>query len=129
MPTAAPQPIALIVENDPPTRALLGLGLSRLGCQVISTTDSAEVLRLLSDQHPRVLVLDTYLPQINGLDLLRQARKEHLLQDTIVVMISAMGFGEVVQQAAAAGAHTFLVKPLDVDLLVERLSSLIHQIP
>jgi DNA-binding response OmpR family regulator len=117
---------ALLVENDPAQRAIITLGLNRLGCQVTCAKGPAEVEELLS-RRPDLLVMDTYLPQVNGIDLLRQFKADHLIDDCVVVMISSFGFGEVVQQAIQAGAHDFLIKPIDVDVLIQRSRFLLER--
>jgi two-component system response regulator (stage 0 sporulation protein A) len=70
---------------------------------------------------PDVLLIDTYLPGQNGLDLIGQLNSEVLLKRTKVFFLSSLGFPEVVQKAAQIGASGFLVKPLDPDLLVTRI--------
>jgi len=118
------KPLAVVVEDDAATRSLIGLGLGRAGYEVLTTSDSSKALEILEKKKTAVLVLDTYLPQINGLDLLRRMKAERLIHGTIVIMISAYGFQEVVQQAIGAGAHAFLMKPVDIDLLLERIDQL-----
>ena len=112
--------IALVIENDATQRALITLGLARMGCSVITAKDSDDARSLLEEKHPSLLVLDTYLPKTNGIDLLHQFKSAQLLTKCVVIMISSYGFEEVVQQAIQAGAHDFLVKPIDVDLLIQR---------
>jgi CheY-like chemotaxis protein len=116
------KPLVLVVENDATTRALICLRLSRIGCQVTSAEDGIDALEKLRAQPPRVLILDTYLPRLGGLDVLKTARTEGLLQSTKVIILSSLAFQEVVQQAAQAGAHAFMMKPVDVDLLDERIT-------
>jgi DNA-binding NarL/FixJ family response regulator len=68
-----------------------------------------------------VLLIDTYLPGQNGLDLISQLTTEGLLGRTRIFFLSSMGYPEIVQKAAKLGAAGFLVKPLDPDLLVSRI--------
>ncbi len=70
---------------------------------------------------PDVLLIDTYLPGQNGLDLLGQMQAEALLKTTRIFILSSMGFPEIVQKAARMGASGFLVKPIDPDFLVARI--------
>ncbi len=120
--------VALVVESDATQRALISMGLSRMGCTVCSARDSAEARSLLEEKRPALLVLDTYLPKINGIDLLRQFKSAQLLGKCVVIMISAYGFEEVVQQAIQAGAQDFLVKPIDVDLLIQRAKMFLERV-
>ena len=124
---AAVNTTALVVENDPAQRALITLGLNRLGCTVVSAKDGIEARSMLEDCRPTLMVLDTYLPQINGIDLLRQLKAAHLIDQCPVIMISSYGFEEVVQQVIQAGAQDFLVKPINVDELVQRARGLLDR--
>jgi PleD family two-component response regulator len=81
----------------------------------------------LVQQLPDVLLIDTYLPGQNGLDLISQLNSEVLLKRTKVIFISSLGFPEIVQKAGKMGASGFLVKPLNPDLLVRRIKSCLDQ--
>jgi DNA-binding NarL/FixJ family response regulator len=90
--------------------------------------DQPSALRQNLVQHlPDVLLIDTYLPGQNGLDLISQLNSEVLLKRTRVIFISSLGFPEIVQKAAKVGASGFLVKPLNPDLLVERIQNCVDQ--
>jgi DNA-binding NarL/FixJ family response regulator len=77
---------------------------------------------------PDVLLIDTYLPGQNGLDLINQLNSEVLLKRTKVIFISSLGFPEIVQKAAKVGASGFIVKPLNPDLVVKRVESCFKQL-
>jgi DNA-binding response OmpR family regulator len=62
---------------------------------------------------------------MNGLDVLRKLKDQGDLEQTGVIVISALGYPEVVRQAAEAGADDFLVKPFDPVLLAERVKSIL----
>lgn len=81
----------------------------------------------LVQQVPDVLLIDTYLPGQNGLDLIGELNSEILLKRTKVIFVSSLGFPEIVQKAAKVGASGFLVKPLDPDLLVKRIQNCFDQ--
>jgi len=90
--------------------------------------DQPSALRLhLVQNFPDVLLIDTYLPGQNGLDLICQLNSEVLLKRTKVIFISSLGFPEIVQKAAKVGASGFLVKPLNPDLLVKRIQNCVDQ--
>ncbi|HEX2979345.1 MAG TPA: response regulator [Anaerolineaceae bacterium] len=119
--------VALLVEADPVQRDLIRLALSRLGLQVTVTTDGDRVVGMVEALHPAILVIDAFLPNRNGLEILRQLRDLGRLEETGVIFISGLGFREVVQQAVDAGAEVFLVKPVDTDLLVERARQMLAE--
>jgi two-component system response regulator MprA len=107
----------LILEPDHTLRDLMSLALRRQGFEVTLAADPADALRLLEKLAPQVLLLAGLLPQINGIDLLKYCHSRGLVEHTAVILISALGYREIVQKALAAGAADFLVKPIDVDVL------------
>jgi DNA-binding response OmpR family regulator len=115
----------LLVEDEPALRDLIALILQNLvGCRVVTAGDGEEALKSFSELHPQAVVLDILLPYMNGLDLLRKLKEQGDLDGTGVIVISALGYPEVVRQAAAAGANDFLVKPFDPEILAERVKTL-----
>jgi DNA-binding response OmpR family regulator len=118
----------LLVEDDPVLRDLISLALQRAsGYQVTAVEDGEQARELFSQLRPQVLLLDILLPRMNGLQLLAHLKEDDLLGDTTVVVISALGYQEVIEQAIAAGARDFLVKPFDVETLLERLSAALER--
>jgi two-component system, response regulator, stage 0 sporulation protein A len=116
--------LAIILEPDPLTRDLMGLTLKNMACDVLVAADGGEARRLLRQRQADLLVLDTFLPNVNGLDLLRSFQTAHLLDKTSVVVVSAFGFEEVVRQAVLLGIGAYLVKPLDVQLFMTKVQAL-----
>lgn len=114
----------LLVEDDPAFRDLLRFVLSQEPSFVIeSVTDGVEALEAIQTNKPDILVLDILLPQMNGLELLRHLHNKTSLDEIYVVVISALGFQEVIEQAVEAGAQDFILKPVETDGLAERLRS------
>lgn len=79
-------------------------------------------------QHDSEIVLilsDINMPGMSGLDLLKRIKQEHEATPPFVMMITAYGNDENYQQAMQNGANDFLTKPLDFNLLKEKLKTLI----
>lgn len=117
--------VALIIEPDALQRDLMRLTLQNLGCEVWITTDAREARRLLRQHQPHLLVIDTFVPNVNGFDLLKSYQTAHLLDTTRVIMISALGFEEVVRQALQLGVSAYLVKPVDIEIFTARAKALL----
>ena len=111
----------LILEPNPLQCDLLKLALIRNRMKPTVCSEPARLREQLIELMPDVLLIDTYLPGQNGLDLINQLNSEVLLKRTKVFFISSLGFPEIVQKAAQMGASGFLVKPLNPDLLVTRI--------
>lgn len=114
-------PSVLVLEPNALQCDLIKVALTRNHMTPIICNDPSVLRQQLLEHLPDVLLIDTYLPGQNGLDLIGQLHSEVLLQRTKVFFISSMGFPEVVQKAVQMGASGFLVKPLNPDLLVARI--------
>ncbi|HRF47121.1 MAG TPA: response regulator [Anaerolineales bacterium] len=117
-PTQVPEPgLGLIglALADGLTRDLIRLRFERLGWKVLTASDGRRALHMLQTQTLALILLDLWLPQINGLDVLRQARNP-----APAIILSDVASPELVLGAAAAGAHGFVLKPIDLDALVSR---------
>lgn len=124
----SPNPILLIVEDDPAMRDLLELTLKQQFVppfELKIAQNGLEALDIIQESPPTLMILDILLPQMNGLQLLQQLQVESMHTDTRIVVISALGVREVVQQAIENGANDFLVKPFDMDTLIERVKQVL----
>jgi DNA-binding response OmpR family regulator len=111
----------LVVEPNALQCDLIKLALIRHSMNPIICNQPAALRQQLIQYLPDVLLVDTYLPGQNGLDLIDQLNSEVLLKRTKVFFISSMAFPEIVQKAAKMGASGFLVKPLNPDLMAARI--------
>ncbi|RPI97557.1 MAG: response regulator [Chloroflexi bacterium] len=117
----------LTVENDPILRDLMVMALEAAGYQVFTAGNAEQALDLLRKQRVQLVLLDLHLPQSNGLDLLENMKKERLLGGLAVIVISGLGFKEIVRQAVNAGACGFLVKPIQVETLLARVEQALRE--
>jgi DNA-binding NtrC family response regulator len=111
----------LLVEDDRVVADLVTLTLGRAGLNVKCTNNPEDVFRLVDEIHPTLILLDLFLPGCNGLDLLEKMKVDGKLDDLPVIIISAYGFMEVLQQAILMGAKDFIVKPFNTDLLMMKV--------
>ena len=114
-------PTALIIEGDKTLCDLLSLALRRIGFEVISSADGTEIVDLFLIHKPELLLLGLILPNRNGLEIMRELRRKGHLKNTTVFLVTALGYREIVRQAIKAGADDFLIKPIDIDLLIRKV--------
>jgi DNA-binding NtrC family response regulator len=103
----------LVVDDDADIREVLGDRLESLGYRVFSAEAAKAGLELLERQNPQLVLLDIEMPDMNGIDMLREIRRrEH---DVTVVMITAYGTIERAVEAMKEGAYDFIPKPFEPD--------------
>ncbi|HVP21226.1 MAG TPA: response regulator [Anaerolineaceae bacterium] len=118
----------LIVEEDPIQRDLIAMVMKRMDCVAITACNAQEAIELFLSHRPQVALIDIFLSQKNGLDLLKSLKRNPAFSGCRVIIISALGFPEVVNRAIDLGAEDFLVKPLDSDVLMSRMSTLLSRL-
>jgi two-component system, OmpR family, KDP operon response regulator KdpE len=123
--TASPLKI-MIVDDEPPIRKLLRMGLGTQGYDVLEAANGKIALELL-DQDPALIILDLGLPDIQGHDLLRMIRGRN---DSVpIVVLSSRGDEAGKVQALDLGADDYLTKPFGMDELLARMrAALRHQL-
>jgi two-component system KDP operon response regulator KdpE len=123
--SAAPLKI-LVVDDEPPIRKLLRMGLTSQGYQVLEAPNGRTALELLAKK-PDLVILDLGLPDIDGLDLLRRLR--HRQENLPVVVLSSRGDETGKVAALDLGADDYVTKPFGMDELFARMrAALRHQL-
>jgi two-component system, OmpR family, KDP operon response regulator KdpE len=122
----APALRVLVVDDEPPIRKLLRMGLATQGHQVIEAQNGKAALEL-SAQKPDLIILDLGLPDMQGLDLLRRLRSQN--EAVPIVVLSSRGDEAAKVQALDLGADDYVTKPFGMDELLARIrAALRHQL-
>jgi two-component system, OmpR family, KDP operon response regulator KdpE len=123
--TAAPLRV-LVVDDEPPIRKLLRMGLGTQGFEILEAPNGKSALELLS-QNPGLIILDLGLPDIQGLELLRLIRARN--ESVPIVVLSSRGDEAGKVQALDLGADDYVTKPFGMDELLARMrAALRHQL-
>jgi two-component system, OmpR family, KDP operon response regulator KdpE len=116
----------LIIDDEPPIRKLLRMGLSTQGYEILDATNGKTALILL-DEKPDLIILDLGLPDIQGLDLLAAIRARN--ESVPIVVLSSRGDESVKVRALDLGADDYLTKPFGMEELLARMrAALRHQL-
>jgi len=102
----------LIVEDEPDAAELFAEMMRVGGFRVLKTTSSAPAMDMLTSEKPDLVILDVMMPDISGLDILRQMRLDPALAQIPVVVVSAKGTPTDIKTGMDAGASTYLTKPV-----------------
>jgi len=123
---SAAAPRVLVVDDEPPIRKLLRMGLSVHGYHVIEATNGKNALELLG-KAPDIIILDLGLPDIPGHELLRMIRGRS--EAVPVIVLSSRGDEAGKVQALDLGADDYVTKPFGMDELLARMrAALRHQL-
>ncbi len=125
----------LIVDDSKESRDLLKTFLKGAGYKDIITAASAqeafEALGLKGEEHRhgvtfRVILLDVVMPEMNGIEACRIIREDAHLADTPVIMVTAVGEQDSLNQAFEAGATDYITKPVSKVELLARVRSVLR---
>jgi len=123
--TAAPLHV-LVIDDEPPIRKLLRMGLAAQGYQTTEAANGKAALELLADG-PDLVILDLGLPDVEGLELLRTIRERN--DKVPIVVLSSRSDERAKVEALDFGADDYLTKPFGMDELLARMrAALRHQL-
>jgi len=122
----APPIKVLVIDDEPPIRKLLRMGLSTQGYQVIDAPNGRKALELMA-QKPDLVILDLGLPDMQGMDLLRSLRDQN---DAVPIVVLSSRADETAKvQALDFGADDYVTKPFGINELLARIrAALRHQL-
>ena len=84
--------------------------------------DGVEAIDLIKDKTPDVAILDVIMPHLDGLGVLEKVNSSsNFSKRPICIMLSAVGQDKITQKAITLGAEYYMVKPFDIELLIQRI--------
>src|SRR4051812_14712147 len=115
---SASPPKVLVIDDEPPIRKLLRMGLSAQGYDILEAPNGKKSLELLA-QKPDMVILDLGLPDMQGLELLKTIRARNDSVPVIVLSSRDDETGKV--QALDLGADDYVTKPFGMEELLARM--------
>jgi DNA-binding response OmpR family regulator len=114
----------LIVDDEPSFCVFLKGLLTRHGHDVLTASTGRDALDVFQQQHPQFTLLDLYMPEMGGLEVLRRMRA--LDPRASVMILTAWGAEDVEMAARELGAVDFLSKTLSLDTIVKTMDRVLH---
>lgn len=108
----SPERTVLIIEDETDAAELFAEMMRVSGFRVIKTASSAPAIRMMAAEKPDIVLLDIMMPEVSGLDILRQMREDSALAGIPVVIVSAQSMPADIRNGLEAGASTYLTKPV-----------------
>ena len=109
----------LIVDDEPPIRRLLRVGLGTEGYAISEAANARDAIEHVKHDQPDLILLDLGLPDMSGHDLLRKWRDEHV--DLPILILSSRTDEAGIVQALELGADDYVTKPFGMQELVARI--------
>jgi PAS domain S-box-containing protein len=125
--TDTESPLILLAEDERTTATLLADYLRANGYRVIIAHDGAEVLEQAREKKPAVILMDSQMPEMDGLEATRRLRADTELAPIPVIALTALAMSGDRERCLKAGANDYLSKPFDLKQLVQAIESQIEQ--
>jgi UDP-3-O-[3-hydroxymyristoyl] N-acetylglucosamine deacetylase len=124
---ATTQKTILVVDDEDGVRESVREVLSDEGYRVVDTADGTEVLRIIKEHRPELVLLDIWMPQMDGIGLLKEIKSQK--PDINVVMVSGHGNIHTAVTATKFGAFDFIEKPVSLDGLLSTVQRALGEVP
>lgn len=115
----------LIVEDDRQIRSFISFSLKTREYRSIEATTGKSAMKAIVSEHPDIMILDLGLPDMDGLEIIRQVRA---FSDMPIIVVSARDQDKEKIEALDAGADDYLTKPFSINELLARLRVILRHL-
>ncbi len=116
----------LICDDEPDICESLALFVRKRGYEPVVTHMGCECIRLAFQQRPAAILLDVNLPDVSGLDVCSQLTDAMQTREIPIIILSANGDGNMIQQSRRSGARFYVRKPYDPNTVIAILEQAIQ---
>jgi two-component system chemotaxis response regulator CheY len=117
----------LVVDDAAFMRMMIRDILAKEGYTIHEAVNGRDAVEKYEEIHPDIVTMDITMPEMNGLDALREIRRKD--PEARVLMVSAMGQQKMIVEALEAGALDFLVKPFQPTKVLETVKKCLQSLP
>lgn len=115
----------VVADDDRVVRRIVSVKLSGLGCEIEEAEDGQEALELLEEETPDLLITDSLMPRVNGMQLVRSVRDNEKLSGLPVIMLTSRQGERDIIEGLEAGLDDYVVKPFSPDELAARVRTVL----
>ena len=117
----------LLVDDEQDILEFLSYNLKNEGFDLYTANNGADALKIVSDIHPHLVLLDVMMPEMDGIETCEEIRKLPGIENTMIAFLTARG--EDYSQIAGfeAGGDDYITKPIKPKLLISKIKSLLKR--
>ena len=116
-----------IIEDEPSIIQLIQFNLEKEGFIVSSSSNGNDGLKELKKFEPNLLLLDWMLPDLSGIDISKNIRKDNSFKDLPIIMLTAKGEEEDKIKGLDSGIDDYLTKPFSFNELMARIKAVLRR--
>lgn len=119
----------MIVDDEPHIRMLIEQTLEDLeddGVELLFAENGEEALSIIKKERPNLVFLDVMMPKMNGMEVCQKVKKELLLTEVYIILLTAKGQEVDRQKGLDMGADRYMTKPFDPDEMLSIAEEIIN---
>ena len=117
----------LIVEDSPPNMRLIEMTLRPKGYELLKATDGEEALNIAIREKPALIIMDIYLPKVNGLEVTKELRQMSAFNHIPIIAVTAHAMKGDKEKIIEAGCDAYLPKPINTHQLPRVVAEMLRQ--
>jgi len=117
----------LVVDDEEDILEIIRYNLQRAEYEIETATNGDEALRKAAYFKPDLIILDIMMPRKNGMETLKELRKNDTLKETLVLFLTALGNEHAEIEGLNLGADDYVIKPIKPQLLLSRVRALLRR--
>ena len=113
----------MIVDDEAHIRMLIEQTLEELedeDVEFLTAENGEEALQIIQEEKPQLVFLDVMMPKMNGMEVCRRVKKELMLDNVFIVLLTAKGQELDRQRGQEVGADVYMTKPFDPEAILTR---------
>jgi len=119
----------LIVDDESHIRMLIEQTLEELeddGVEFLTAENGEIALNIIQKENPQLVFLDVMMPKMNGMEVCRKVKKELMLEDVYIVLLTAKGQELDRQKGHEVGADVYMTKPFDPEAILKKAREILE---
>lgn len=119
----------LIVDDEVHIRMLIEQTLEELedeGVSFLTAENGEQALEIIEAEHPQLVFLDVMMPKMNGMEVCRRVKKELMLNEVFIVLLTAKGQELDRQKGQEVGANLYMTKPFDPEVILRKAREILN---
>ena len=119
----------LIVDDESHIRMLIEQTLEELedeGVEFLTAENGEIAFNIIQKENPQLVFLDVMMPKMNGMEVCRKVKKELMLEDVYIVLLTAKGQELDRQKGHEVGADVYMTKPFDPEAILKKAREILE---
>lgn len=116
----------LIIDDSTTNQVLMEALLQEEGFATQAASNAQEAYKIIEKSVPRLIILDLLMPQVSGVEILKQLRESEQTVKTPIVVVSAVKSTDYIDESIELGANSYFTKPIDIPSFIKQVKEYLN---